>query len=141
MQKTQNPVIIAVEKAGFFVFSTQKLIFNHILPKYIGNTLGTLLNQSLTFKNIKNHFKTHNQPKTKNLLELKSFFFGAFKARKHIRNSSHYMDPFDIKIDPFFSQNCRQHKLSLSTLESDNCPLSSTKKKTKKYKKEVWYQD
>jgi hypothetical protein len=35
------------------------------------------------------------------------------------------MDPFDIKINPFFSQN----KLSLSTLESDNRPLSSIKKK------------
>jgi hypothetical protein len=83
MQKTQNPTIIAVEKAGFFVFSTQKLIFNHILPKYLGNTLGTLLNQSLTFKNIKNHFKTHNQLKTKNLLELKFFFFFALSRQEN----------------------------------------------------------
>jgi hypothetical protein len=80
----------------------------------------------MTFKNIKNHFKIHNQSQTKNLLELKNIYiYLRFQGKKtHICNSSRHMNPFDIKIDPFFSQNCRQYKLSLYTLESDNRPLS-----------------
>jgi len=57
-------------KNGAFVFSTQKITLNLFLTKSTRKHLGTLFNQSLTFKNAtkKNRLKIHNQPKTKNLL-------------------------------------------------------------------------
>jgi hypothetical protein len=43
-------------------------------PKYLGNILETLSNQSMVSKNIKDISKTQNQPETKILKELRSLF-------------------------------------------------------------------
>ena len=53
------------KKQGFFVYpqNHSQLIFD---PKHLGNTLRTLLNQSMASKNTKNRSKTQNQPKTQN---------------------------------------------------------------------------
>jgi len=60
-------------------FLTQKSIFD---PKYLENTLRTLLNHSIASKNEKTNPKTLNQPKTKKLYELRYVFIGVFKVKK-----------------------------------------------------------
>jgi len=55
-------------KDKLLVFSTKKPNFKPFFyPKLLRNTLETLLNQFMVFKNVENHPKTHNLPKTKNL--------------------------------------------------------------------------
>jgi len=51
--------------------------------------------------NLKNHPKTQNQPKIKNLMELKYIFLGNFKVKTHIVNSPYQIEQFDIYIDIF----------------------------------------
>jgi hypothetical protein len=62
-------------------FLTQKSIFD---PKYLENTLRTLLNHSIASKNAKKkkNPKTLNQPETKKLSELRYVFIGVFKVKK-----------------------------------------------------------
>ena len=79
------------------LFLTQKCIFD---PKYLKNTLRTLLNHSIASKNAQknNNPKTLNQPETKKLYELRYVFIGVFKVKKRLKlNSPHHVEHFDIK--------------------------------------------
>lgn len=59
---------------------------------HLENTLGTLFNQSIAFKNLKNHPKTHNQPEIQNLSKLRSIFYRCFQGEKTLNhNSPHHM--------------------------------------------------
>jgi hypothetical protein len=56
-------------------FRKMRLVFStHFDLKKLKKHYVTLFSQSMASKNIKNHSKTHNQLKTKNLLELNLFF-------------------------------------------------------------------
>jgi hypothetical protein len=57
-----------------------QLIFNQ---ENLENTIGILLNQSITSKSTKNHFKIQNQPEIKNHPELTSVSLSTFKVKKN----------------------------------------------------------
>jgi hypothetical protein len=61
--------IVVNKKVGSFVFLTKNSFQPIFGPKHLGNTLETMLNQSIAMKNAKNCLKTQNPPeKTKNFL-------------------------------------------------------------------------
>jgi hypothetical protein len=81
---SQNPAIMVVGKTKFLFLQPKNLISNYFFyPKLLRNTLETLLNQFMTFKNVENHPKTHNLPKTKIFLG-PHLFLGILKVIKHI---------------------------------------------------------
>jgi hypothetical protein len=65
------------------VFFTKKTHFQPFFfyPKHLENTIGTLLNQSMVFKNVTSNPKTRKQLKTKKVFELKYVFIGVFKEK------------------------------------------------------------
>jgi hypothetical protein len=70
-------------KTRLLFFLPKKLIFNPFFfyPKHLENTIGTLLNQSMVFKNVTSNPKTRKQLKTKKVFELKYVFIGVFKEK------------------------------------------------------------
>jgi len=99
-----------------------QLIFNQ---ENLENTIGILLNQPITSKSTKNHFKIQNQPEIKNHSELTSVSLSTFKVKKKKKPNLSYpyhMEPFEIKIYHFGSWN-RRNNNSLSKLKSKD-PLS-----------------
>jgi hypothetical protein len=75
------------KKKQGFVF-TQKLISTHFDPKYLGNTIGTLLNKSMASKNTKNGLKLEINAKPKNHPKSISMFLCVFKVKKKTQNSN-----------------------------------------------------
>jgi len=60
----------------------------------------------MTFKNIKNHLKTQNQPKNKKNFHSSDLFLGVLKVKKTRNlNSFHYIELVYTKINDFGSQN------------------------------------
>jgi hypothetical protein len=53
------------KKAGSFVFLPKNSFQPIFGSKHLGNTLETMLNQSIAMKNAKNCLKTQNPPETK----------------------------------------------------------------------------
>jgi len=49
---------MVAEKIRTFIFLSKNSFSIHFGPKHLGNTVETLLNQSMTTKNIRNHSKT-----------------------------------------------------------------------------------
>jgi hypothetical protein len=117
-------------------FITQKSHFHPTFgPKYLENTLETVLNQFIATKKPKNLPKPWNPPGTKILPELRSIILGVCKVKKKniLHNSYHHMEPFNTKINYFGGHNLPRRPLSLSRLESSNSlSLLPTKKDWKK---------
>ena len=76
-----------LESSQWFGYENKVLFYSKtnfqpvFYPKHLRNTLGILLNQSMTSQNAKNQSKTWNQPGTINLLELIYVFLGILKAK------------------------------------------------------------
>jgi hypothetical protein len=84
------------KKAGSFVFLPKNSFQPIFGPKHLGNTLETMLNQSIAMKNAKNCLKTQNPPETKKkLLELRSDFLGVFNVKNNYSYLPFHMEPFD----------------------------------------------
>ena len=84
------------EKIEIFIFLPENSFLIYFDLKHLGNTIETLLNQSMTMKNIRNHPKTRNKKKNH---QAQIWFLGVFKAQTtHNSNSPCHMKPFDIKI-------------------------------------------
>lgn len=85
-------------KISVIDFFFNKHVFN---PKHQENILIILLNQPLTSKSARNHFKTQNQPETQFFLGLIYCFFFLLhlQSRKIINsNSLRYMELFGKQI-------------------------------------------
>jgi hypothetical protein len=52
------------EKIETFIFLPENSFLIYFDLKHLGNTIETLLNQSMTMKNIRNHPKTRNKKKS-----------------------------------------------------------------------------
>jgi len=73
--KKDNASSIIAHNPAIMGFRKMRLVFStHFDLKKLKKHYVTLFSQSMASKNIKNHSKTHNQLKTKNLLELNLFF-------------------------------------------------------------------
>jgi hypothetical protein len=66
---------VIVEKIGLLFFGSKNLFHPISCSKHLGNTLGTLFNQSIALKNAKPSPKPITTRNKKNLLELKIIFF------------------------------------------------------------------
>jgi hypothetical protein len=122
-QQTTRHLAIVVAEYGVLCFLPKK---THLQPifgsKHLGNTIKTLLNQSIAMKNIKNRSKTHTPPKTKKKLpKIKYDFLRVFQVKKHIIfNSSNHTEPFNTKNDRFGGQIPHQQIHSLFKPESSD---------------------
>ena len=72
---------IAKQKWGIRFFDPKIDLSIHFDLKYLENILGNLIN---SFIILKNHLKTQNQPKTKNLTKIIYVFLGNPKLKKHL---------------------------------------------------------
>jgi len=69
------------KKMGHTFFDPKIDLSIHFDLKYLENILGNLIN---SFIILKNHLKTQNQPKTKNLTKIIYVFLGNPKLKKHL---------------------------------------------------------
>jgi len=69
-----------LENQGKSFFNPKTHSSNH---SFYSKHLDNLINPFMSSTNLKNHPKTQNQPKIKNLTELKYVFLGNFKVKTH----------------------------------------------------------
>ena len=78
------------KKIELIIFLPKNLFATHFGSKHLENTLGILLNQSMTSKNTKNTSRPEINSKQKNFPSL-DLFLGTFKIEKTLNsNSFHY---------------------------------------------------
>ena len=83
--KKDNASSIIAHNPAIMGFRKMRLVFStHFDLKKLKKHYVTLFSQSMASKNIKNHSKTHNQLKTKNLLELRFVFLVFLKVKKYL---------------------------------------------------------
>jgi len=100
---------------------------------HLENTLGTLFNQSIAFKNLKIIQKPIINLKSKIFQSSGLFFIGVFKVRKHLIITLLIIwNKINIKINRFRAWNHRQERLYLFQLKSQDPLLSLPLKKTEK---------
>ena len=90
-------VTMETEKTWFLFFKPKNSFSTHLFyQKHLENTIGTLLNQSMSSTNTKNHPKTHNHLEIKKIFLSSNLFFQAIsgKKKKHNLNSSSYKTSF-----------------------------------------------